>query len=341
MRGVSGSLFGATIPLRRILPLRNGDNSHDCFLRITELHYHPADPTPAEFAAGFTMDSAFEFLELTNVTAQTLDLTGCHFTAGIDFTFTGSGVTLLAPGASVLVVANTAAFLARYGAALGTQIAGTFANGTSLSNSGEALALADNANLPIFSFAYGDTAPWPDGADGAGPSLVLQGTDPANPAHWRVSFGPAQPGVNLALKAEWLRANFTAAEQGNAAFSGDPADADLDGLANFAEFATNSDPRRSESGRDALTVRVQPLIVGGTPDNYLTVTFRRTTEPGYTVALQSSTDLATWTDATAALILLAIDDPRTGWQTLTYRTPAPFVPGSPPNTFHRLRISKP
>ena len=36
-------------------------------LRLTELHYHPSNPTPTESATGFTMDSQFEFLELTNV----------------------------------------------------------------------------------------------------------------------------------------------------------------------------------------------------------------------------------------------------------------------------------
>ena len=171
--------------------------------------------------------------------------------------------------------------------------------------------------------------------------FVLQGTDPANPAHWRTSFGAAQPGVNLGLNAEWLRAYFTAAERANAALSGDLADADLDGLANLAEFTTNSDPRSSGSGRDALTARVQPLVVGGVTDNYLTVIFRRTTEPGYTVVLQSSADIATWTDATAVFTLHATDDPRTGWQTLTYRSPAPFPIGAPDKTFYRLRVSKP
>ena len=86
---------------------------------------------------------------------------------------------------------------------------------------------------------------------------------------------------------------------------------------------------------------MQPLTVGSITDTYLTVAFRRTTEPGFTVALQSSTDLVTWTEATAALILHATADPRAGWQTLTYRSPAPFGPGVLTQTFFHLRISKP
>jgi hypothetical protein len=56
-------------------------------LVLTELHYHPADPSPAEVAAGFTSENAFEFIELFNNGTATFDLTGLKFTMGIEFQF--------------------------------------------------------------------------------------------------------------------------------------------------------------------------------------------------------------------------------------------------------------
>ena len=93
------------------------------YLRITELMYHPADPT----SGSYTSDD-FQFIELKNTSAtQTLSLSGVRFTDGVVFDFTGSSVTSLAPGARVLVVSNLAAFQSRYGTSLNGIIAGQFA----------------------------------------------------------------------------------------------------------------------------------------------------------------------------------------------------------------------
>ena len=84
------------------------------YLRITEIMYHPADPT----SGSYTSDD-FQFIELKNTSAtQTLSLSGVRFTDGIAFDFTGSNVTSLAPGARALVVSNLAAFQSRYGTRL-------------------------------------------------------------------------------------------------------------------------------------------------------------------------------------------------------------------------------
>src|SRR5690606_1424865 len=46
-------------------------------LRLTELHYHPSNPTAAELAAlPGVVDNEFEFLELTNVSSQWVSLAG-------------------------------------------------------------------------------------------------------------------------------------------------------------------------------------------------------------------------------------------------------------------------
>ncbi|MCX7428282.1 MAG: hypothetical protein NTW96_21965, partial [Planctomycetia bacterium] len=62
------------------------------FLRVTEIHYNPAAPSPSEEAQGFSDNDAFEFLELANLGGQTLDLGGVQFTEGIVFSFAGANV---------------------------------------------------------------------------------------------------------------------------------------------------------------------------------------------------------------------------------------------------------
>ena len=298
-------------------------------LIISEFDYNPANPTTAEFNAGHTSAGLFEFIELTNITAQTLDLTGVNFTAGVKFTFP-AGRTITA-GASVLIVRNSAAFLARYGASLAPLIAGIFEDGSELSNNGETIALADSAAAPITSVAYADAAPWPVNADGAGHSLVFIAGMQNSAANWRTSLASPTPGENPTLQTEWQRVHFTPAELANTAISGDLADPDADGLTNFAELATASDPRSSDSGRDAVVAQTQP-------DSHILVTIRRAAIPGITVTFQTSPDLTTWTDATASMTLQTIANPQTGWLTETYRTTAPATSGA---AFWRIRAVKP
>jgi len=64
-----------------------GDRPLQEFLRLTELNYNPADPTPEEAAQQFDDKDLFEFVELQNVGSQTIDLTGARFIEGIDYTF--------------------------------------------------------------------------------------------------------------------------------------------------------------------------------------------------------------------------------------------------------------
>jgi hypothetical protein len=138
------------------------------YLRITEIMYHPADPTPAEMAAGFDDGDLFEFIELHDISAtETLDLAGVRFTAGMTFTF---GDAALPPGGYVVLASNAAAFAQRYGA--GVAIAGEYSN--NLSNGGEPLRLDDADGSTIHDFAYDDTGEgWHPTTDGGGYSLVI------------------------------------------------------------------------------------------------------------------------------------------------------------------------
>ncbi len=141
-------------------------------LVVTEINYNPYDPTPAELAINPAFDhDSFEFIELYNATSAMLDLTGVRFTNGVSFDFSSQdcAVKELDPGQFVLVVANLAAFNARYGT--GLNVAGQYSG--SLDNGGERLALTDRFNQPIFDFKFNDSGSWPSRADGSGSTLVV------------------------------------------------------------------------------------------------------------------------------------------------------------------------
>lgn len=161
-------------------------------LALTELHYHPSDSTAAEIAAGYADDNDFEFLEFTNTSASTIDLTGVSIVHGVSFTFPPAFT--LSPGERTLVVRNPDAFLFR-NPGLESFIAGRFESFTGnpddeiLSNGGERLTVLDANLLPIVDLTYNDKLPWPNESDGDGFSLVLRNHDSAadDPASWRSS----------------------------------------------------------------------------------------------------------------------------------------------------------
>ncbi|NLF32934.1 MAG: hypothetical protein GX591_18865, partial [Planctomycetes bacterium] len=139
-------------------------------LRITEINYHPHDPTAAELAVDPDLDdNDFEFIELANVGTAPIGLSGVKFTNGIDFDFSASSITTLNPGQYVVVVADPAAFTLRYGST--PRIAGTFSG--SLNNAGERITLADDTGAIVHDFAYADVGNWPGRADGKGSTLEI------------------------------------------------------------------------------------------------------------------------------------------------------------------------
>lgn len=163
-------------------------------LRITELNYHPGDPTASELALDPTLvDNDFEFIEFQNVGPETIDLSGVELTMvprgneneGVDFAFTSAAVTTLDPGEFVLVVENQAAFDIRYGASL--PVAGQW-NG-SLSNGGERVTVLDVLGSTIHRFDYDDENGWPTLPDGGGPTLEVIDTagDYNSPSNWQAS----------------------------------------------------------------------------------------------------------------------------------------------------------
>ena len=157
-------------------------------LAITELNYHPYDPSEEEAAAGYGDDDDFEFVELVNLGDEWIDLTGVAFTVGITFDFITEGsLTGLLPGEYVVLVRDFDAFSARYGVV--DNVAGEYSGG--LGNSGETITLVDVFGETIQEFTYDDFADagWPERADGDGSSLEV--IDPHgdynDPDNWRPS----------------------------------------------------------------------------------------------------------------------------------------------------------
>lgn len=135
-------------------------------LVVSELLYN--DPT---------MDDDLEFMEIYNNGEVAVDLTGFRFTEGVEYTFNGE---MIEPG-GFLVVAREAAAADALGFPVTAWTSG------SLSNSGSTITLVDDSDEVVFSFTYGDDAPWPTNADGGGVSLSLCNTsgDINDAGFWR------------------------------------------------------------------------------------------------------------------------------------------------------------
>jgi hypothetical protein len=146
-------------------------------LRVSELMYHPRD-------TGDPNDPNTEFVELTNIGNQSINLHLARFTDGIDCTFPSF---VLPAGGYCLVVKSLPAFQAKYGAAL--PVVGQYTG--SLDNAGERLEIVDAMGQIIESFTYSDD--WFKNTDGKGYSLTVKDPQAADPnslsdqSAWRAS----------------------------------------------------------------------------------------------------------------------------------------------------------
>jgi len=253
-------------------------------LRITEIMYHPAPPSAAELAAGFTDQDDFEFIEIHNRGDEPVELGGMRFTIGVSFTFPAHTI---AAGGRMLVVSDPAAFAFRYGAS--ATVIDSYAP-TRLKNGGESLRLESALGEVIAELSYGDSDPWPDEADGQGNSLVFvdasAGTDPAEAINWRASGLPGgSPG-----EADILTFTLWA----NARLDGRPApdldalaDPEFDGIVNLVEYAFDLDPLRSDPGGIPSAV-----LEGG---SLLVRYARQLYKPDLSISVESVEDLSdTW-----------------------------------------------
>ncbi|MBN1674123.1 MAG: lamin tail domain-containing protein [Kiritimatiellae bacterium] len=179
---------------------------------INELMYHSAAAGGLEFVELYNPgDADVPLYDLANP-ANTWKLAG-----GVDYVF-AQGKSIGAREYALVVPTNEAAFRAQYpGVPSGVQVFGPYAG--RLSNAGESVKLwrpdtPDPEGIPwilVDRVQYNDNSPWPEIADGDGPSLERQ--DPAaygnDPANWAASHanggtpGAANSGVLVPKTAGW------------------------------------------------------------------------------------------------------------------------------------------
>ena len=244
-RALSGGTWSA---LNEATFLLDTEAASPANLAISEILYHPADPSQAEVTAGFTDANDFEFIELLNTGTRHVDLEGVYFYGAVTFNFTGAATgRTLAPGARLLVVANLDAFQFRYGNSL--PVAGQYSG--QLNNAGENLVLYTPGDSVIRGVEYEDAAPWPVAADGTGVSLVRRHPSEAagdsNPEGWTVSgaIGGSPGGADFFAPGtfdSWAPGNFNPAQLASSATSGPSADPDGDGRTNVEEYAFATQP---------------------------------------------------------------------------------------------------
>ncbi|MEM7230769.1 MAG: lamin tail domain-containing protein [Planctomycetota bacterium] len=140
---------------------------------ISEIHYNP--PVGEE---------SLEFIEIFNETKVPRDLSGYHFTSGIQFTFPDPFI--LSVDESVVICRDLVAFRKRYPI---ENAIGNFENDSRLDANGEEIALANHQGIVIERVDFRDRGEWPTLPDGTGHTLVLKTVHHAanEPESWTTS----------------------------------------------------------------------------------------------------------------------------------------------------------
>ncbi len=128
-------------------------------LVISKIHYHPLTTAQHD-------QKELEFIQITNNSNQTVDLTGIYFRElGMTYQFPANSSA--EPRQSLFLASNAAVFEQIHG----FEPFGEFTR--HLSNKSEYLVLVDAYGNIIDRVEYHDSAPWPEAADGNGPYLQL------------------------------------------------------------------------------------------------------------------------------------------------------------------------
>jgi hypothetical protein len=244
---------------------------------LTEIHYHPL--------------AGSEFIELMNVGPNAVDLGGCAFASGIEYTFPAG--TVLAAGARLVVSQPQ------------------FLNGSRLSDGERLRLVAPDLTTSIRDFTFDHQAPWPTTPDGGGPSLVLRQPSAAN-----ATDGYHANGFN------WRPSSSNGGNPGtsdSSVFAGIvTADADADGLNAFLEYALGT----SEAAPNLHSSLVTLARDAQNPGSFLFTYQRALIADDITDTVQTSTDtVLTWSNVPTNPINVVTNGPT---QTVTYRlTPPP------------------
>jgi len=168
-------------------------------LVINEIMYHPENSGQSEW------------IELYNPNDQSVSLNGFQFSdGGANNLFTFEEDALIDPYGYIVVAGDSEYFLSEHGSSI--YLTGSFNNGESgfrLSNEGESLILRNSLGELQDYVRYDNQAPWPEEADGSGPSLQLisPALDNNHYASWyagsRTLYSPGVPnGGNTAAEGQ-------------------------------------------------------------------------------------------------------------------------------------------
>jgi len=174
-------------------------------LKITELHYHPADL----IRSADTVDGKdLEFIELKNTGKGAVSISGITLDTAVYYRVPDG--TMLPPKGFWVVASKPEEFYSFYGMSPSGNYSGN------LSNAGEFVLVTDKNGNRIFSFTFSDESPWPAEPDGEGYSLVSQAADPSgNPdlaSYWKRSMNkggspfaddPVSTAVEKPVIMEW------------------------------------------------------------------------------------------------------------------------------------------
>lgn len=155
-------------------------NEDFTWLKVTEVHYHPADL----IKGNDTVDGKdLEFMELKNTGSNAVNISGLTVDTAV-FYRVPEGV-MLPPKGFYVIASKPEEFYSFYGMSPSGNYSGN------LSNAGEFVLLNDRNMNKIASFTFSDDPPWPVQADGDGYSLVPQLANPTGDpnlaSYWRYS----------------------------------------------------------------------------------------------------------------------------------------------------------
>ena len=283
---------------------------------ISEIHYHPANPTTAEVAAGFLDSDDFEFIELLNTSSASLDLSSLTFdnsAEGIGFDFSTLSNPLLAPGEHIVLAKNLNAYALRYGNAVTP--AGAYSG--KLSNGGETLTLTQGSSQILLSFTYNDKYPWPETPDGDGPSLVL--------------IDPTQTS-NLNIASNWGAAGQLHGTPGvdeiTPTFPTNPAaDSNGNGVADIIDYAIADSSVGANVHADG--------------NDYLTISFRSNPSAGKaSLTIEYSENLTQWSSANDKVAHVSESYNPDGSVTYVWQSLTPMNQAASVKQFLRVKVTE-
>lgn len=156
-------------------------------LAINEIHYNPLDSITN---TGDTISgTSFEFVEIKNTGANSIDLKGLAISKGISLQVDHH---LILPAGDFLVLAeDSIQFLAKYGFSPHRQFRGK------LNNKGETIELLDPLGNTVDIVTYDDSSPWPKMADEGIMSLALLNgqLDNSLSDNWDIQSCSISPGL--------------------------------------------------------------------------------------------------------------------------------------------------